>query len=162
MKVSLVGLSLSDQIWSMLDPTAQLSHGPATLIVDLTGTGKPLVDLFSAAAAASPVPPVQIDSLNVNKLQLTAAGAELTGAGALTFDNAMGMPMPLGAIDLKLSGANKLMDGLVAMGVMPQDQVMFAKMMMGMYAVPAGEDLFTSKIEFKEGGQILANGQPIK
>ena len=69
---------------------------------------------------------------------------------------------PLGAVDLKLSGANKLMDGLVAMGVMPQDQVMFAKMMMGMYAVPAGEDLFTSKIEFKEGGHILANGQPIK
>ena len=115
-----------------------------------------------SAQAASPVPPVQIDSLNVKKLQLTAAGAELTGAGALTFDNATATPMPLGAIDLKLSGANKLMDGLVAMGVMPQDQVMFAKMMMGMYAVPAGEDLFTSKIEFKEGGRILANGQPIK
>ena len=161
-KVSLVGLAVSDQVWKMIDPTEKLAHGPATLIIDLTGTGKPLVDLFSPAAAASPVPPVQIDSLNVNKLQLTAAGAELTGAGALTFDNATATPMPLGAIDLKLSGANKLMDGLVAMGVMPQDQVMFAKMMMGMYAVPAGEDLFTSKIEFKEGGRILANGQPIK
>ncbi|WP_444453587.1 DUF2125 domain-containing protein [Rhodobacter capsulatus] len=161
-KVSLVGLSLSDQIWKVIDPTAKLAHGPATLIVDLTGTGKAMIDLFSLAAAASPVPPVQIDSLNVNQLQLTAAGAELTGNGALTFDNSMGMPMPLGAVDLKLAGANKLMDGLVAMGVMPQDQVMFAKMMMGMYAVPAGDDLFTSKIEFKEGGQILANGQPIK
>ncbi|PYF11890.1 uncharacterized protein DUF2125 [Rhodobacter viridis] len=161
-KVSLVGLSLSDQIWKMIDPTTKLGHGPATLIIDLTGKGKAMVDLFSPAAAASPVPPVEIDSLDVNKLQLTAAGAELTGAGALTFDNSMGMPMPLGAVDLKLSGANKLMDGLVAMGVMPQDQVMFAKMMMGMYAVPTGDDLFTSKIEFKEGGHILANGQPIK
>lgn len=161
-KVSLVGLSLSEQIWQMIDPMAKLAHDPATLIIDLTGTGRPTVDLFSGAAAASPVPPVEINSLNVNKVQLTAAGAELTGTGAMNFDNSMGVPMPIGAVDLQLSGANKLMDGLVAMGVMPQDQVMFAKMMMGMYAVPAGEDLFTSKIEFKEGGHILANGQPIK
>jgi len=161
-KIALVGLAVSDQIWAMLDPQQKLGHDPATLIIDLTGTGKAMVDLFSPAAAASPVPPVEINSLNVNKVQLTAAGAELTGNGALTFDNSMGTPMPLGAVDLKLSGANKLMDGLVAMGVMPQDQVMFAKMMMGLYAVPAGDDLFTSKVEFQPGGKILANGQPIQ
>jgi hypothetical protein len=74
----------------------------------------------------------------------------------------MGMPMPLGAIDLKLVGANGLMDKLVTMGLMPQDQAMFARMMMGLYAVPAGEDEMTSKIEFKEGGEILANGQRIQ
>jgi hypothetical protein len=161
-KIGLIGLNLSEQIWAMLDPTAKLDHGPATLIIDLTGKGKALIDLFSPAATASPAPPLQIDSLNVNKVQLTAAGAELTGNGALTFDNSMGKPMPLGAVDLKLAGSNKLMDALVAMGVIPQDQVMFGKMMLGLYAVPAGDDLFTSKIEFKEGGKILANGQPIQ
>ena len=161
-KVGLEEVSVSEQIWGMLDPQSHLGHGPATLIVDLTGKVKALVDLFSPEAAQSPAPPMEIDSLTVNKLQLTAAGADLTGQGAMTFDNSAGMPMPLGAIELRLAGANKVMDGLVAMGLMPQDQVMFAKMMMGMYAVPAGDDLVTSKIEFQEGGRILANGQPIQ
>lgn len=161
-KVGLEGVAMSEQIWAMLDPQGHLGHGPATLIVDLTGKAKALVDLFSPEAAQSPVPPMEIDSLTVNKLQLTAAGADLTGQGAMTFDNSAGMPMPLGAIELRLAGANKVMDGLVAMGLMPQDQVMFAKMMMGMYAVPAGDDVMTSKIEFQDGGRILANGQPIQ
>ncbi|PTV95268.1 uncharacterized protein DUF2125 [Rhodobacter aestuarii] len=161
-KLVIDGLSVSEQLWAMFDPQGHLGHGPATLVIDLSGKAKALMDLYSDEAAKSPVPPMQIDSLDVNKIQLTVAGADLSGKGALTFDNSMGMPMPLGAIDLQLSGANKLMDGLVAMGMMPQDQVMFAKMMMGVYATPQGEDMFSSKIEFKEGGRILANGQPIQ
>ncbi|MBZ4022105.1 hypothetical protein CKO11_06490 [Rhodobacter sp. TJ_12] len=161
-KIVLDGLTVSDQLWAMFDPQGHLGHGPATLVVDLSGKAKALMDLYSPEAAQSPVPPIEMESLDVNKLQLTVAGADLSGKGALTFDNSMGMPMPIGAIDLQLSGANKLMDGLVAMGMMPQDQVMFAKMMMGLYAVPKGEDLMTSTIEFKEGGRIFANGQPIQ
>jgi len=161
-KIGLNGLSVSDDVWSLLDPQKHLPHDPATLIIDLSGTVTPLIDLFSPEAAKATAPPVQIDSLTLNRLQLTLAGADLNGKGAMTFDNSAGMPMPLGAIDLKLAGANKLMDNLVAMGLMPQDQVMFARMMLGLYAVPAGDDLMTSKIEFKEGGQILANGQRIQ
>lgn len=161
-KIGLNGLSVSDDVWSLLDPQKHLPHDPATLVIDLSGTVKPLVDLFSPEAAKATTPPVQIDSLTLNRLQLTLAGADLNGKGAMTFDNTTSTPMPLGAIDLKLAGANKLMDSLVAMGLMPQDQVMFARMMLGLYAVPAGDDLMTSKIEFKEGGQILANGQRIQ
>jgi hypothetical protein len=40
--------------------------------------------------------------------------------------------------------------------------MMFVGMMLGLYAVPAGDDLYTSKIEFKSGGEILANGQRIR
>ena len=35
-------------------------------------------------------------------------------------------------------------------------------MMMGMFAVPAGDDALTSKIEFKADGGIFANGQQIQ
>lgn len=107
-------------------------------------------------------PPVELDSLKINQVRLAVAGAELSGTGDLTFDNAAPVPMPLGAIDLSLNGAKGLMDKLVTMGLVPQDQAMFAQMMLGVYAVPSGDDAVTSKIEFKEGGQILANGQRIQ
>lgn len=161
-KIGLVGLTVSDEIWGMFDPTAQLPRDPATLVIDLTGKMRPTMDLFSPESAAQSMPPVEVETLDINRVQLTLAGADLTGKGALTFDNTMGMPMPLGAIDLKLVGANGLMDKLVTMGLMPQDQAMFGRMMLGLYAVPAGDDAMTSKIEFKEGGEILANGQRIQ
>lgn len=161
-KIGLVGLSVSEELWAMVDPSQTLPRDPATLVIDLSGKVTALMDLFSPEAAQAQLPPVQVESLNINKVQLSAAGADLSGTGAMTFDNSMGIPMPLGAVDLRLAGANKLMDSLVAMGLVPQDQVMFARMMLGLYAVPAGDDLLTSKIEFKEGGQILANGQRIQ
>ncbi len=121
-----------------------------------------LIDLMDPANANSDAMPGQLDAINLNALQVKAAGAELTGSGAATVDNSSGMPKPVGAVDLKLVGANALIDKLVAMGLIPEDQAMGARMMMGMFAVPSGEDELTSKIEFKEDGGIYANGQRIQ
>lgn len=161
-KIGLIGLTVSEELWAMFDPGAKLPRDPATLVIDLAGKAKPLFDLFSPEFAQAAAPPVELESLDIKALQLTLAGADLSGNGAMTFDNSMGMPMPIGAIDLKLAGANKLIDTLVGMGLVPEDQAMFGRMMLGAYAVPAGDDLLTSKIEFKQGGEILANGQRIQ
>lgn len=164
--LKVVDLTVSDGIWGMIDPTAQLPHDPATVVVDVSGAAKMLMDIFdpanAEAAAAAGATPGQVESVNVNALQVKAVGAELTGTGAATFDNSGPVPKPVGAVDLKLVGANALIDKLVAMGLIPQDQAAGAKMMMGMFAVPAGEDTLTSKIEFKEDGGIYANGQRLQ
>jgi len=163
--LKLVDLAVSDGIWGMIDPTAQLPHDPATLIVDVTGTGKLGFDLLDPAlqapGATPPENPGTVESLDIKELLLRAVGAELSGTGAFTFDNSMGMPMPLGTAELKLKGANALITKLVAMGIIPEDQAMGAQMMLGMFAVPSGEDELTSKIEAKEGGQIFVNGAPL-
>lgn len=161
-KIALQDLEVSDSLWALFDPMQQIPRTPATLIVDLSGTAQASMSLFSPQAAELPMPPIQVDTLNVNALRLDLAGAELTGTGALSFDNSMGMPMPVGQIDLRLAGANGLMNTLTAMGFLPEDQAMFARMMMGLYAVPVGEDELTSTIEFREGGEVLANGQRIQ
>jgi hypothetical protein len=106
--------------------------------------------------------PGKLKSLKVNQLQLTVAGADLTGTGALTFDNSGPVPKPIGTVDLKLTGGNGLMDKLTEMGLLPQDQAAGFKMMLGMFAKPAGDDVMTSEIEFKDDGSILANGQRIQ
>ena len=72
-----------------------------------------------------------------------------------------GMPAPTGKLDLKVTGANTLMDKLVAMGLMPEDQVMGFRMMLSMFANATGEDELTSTLEFKDKG-FFANGQRLQ
>jgi hypothetical protein len=162
MVMKLVDLSVSDTIWGIFDPTAQLPHDPATLILDVTGKAKLLVDIMDPANAASPDMPGELEAVTLNELKLSAAGALLTGTGDVTVDNSAGVPKPVGTVDLALTGANALIDKLVAMGLVPQDQAMGARMMMGLFAVPTGDDALASKIEFKEDGGIYANGQRLQ
>ncbi len=160
--VKLVDLKLSDALWNMFDPGSQLPRDPATLVLDISGSIKPLMDLFDPANAAAGANPFEVEAAKINALQLKAVGAELTGTGDVTFDNSAGTPKPLGMVDLKLTGATALMQKLGAMGLIPQEQIMGAQMMLGMFTVPAGEDAVTSKIEFKEDGGIYANGQRLQ
>lgn len=166
--IKLVELAVNDEIWALVDPTAQLPHDPATLIIDANGTATLTSDLMDPAAQASGAPPGMFNSLNLNQLQLKAVGADLTGNGALTFDNAdmttyPGMPKPVGKVSLQLVGGNALLDKLVAMGLIPEDQAMSARMMLGLFARPGeGEDSLVSEIEMGADGSVMANGQRLK
>ena len=73
------------------------------------------------------------------------------------------MPRPTGGIDLKLVGGNGLLDNLINMGILPEQQAMGARMMMGLFTRAGTEpDTVTSKIEINDAGHILANGQRIQ
>ena len=161
----LVGLEIDDMIWGMFDPMGQLPHDPATLIIDLSGKAILTEDFTDPEFAENMdiAPPGTLEEIKVNALQLTFAGAELTGDGAFTFDNSVGIPMPSGIANLMLVGGNGLLDKLVAMGFVPEEQAMGARMMTGLFARPGdGEDTLVSTIEVKEDGSVLANGQRIK
>lgn len=168
--LTLGDFEMSDLIWGIFDPTSQLPRDPATIVLDLTGKAKLLVDFLDpdAAVQMATETPGELQALTVNKLELDAAGAKLDGTGDFTFDNTdqttfPGMPKPIGAVNLSLVGGNGLLDKLVGMGLLPEDQAMGARMMMGLFAVPGTEpDTLSSKVEFTEDGQVLANGQRIK
>ena len=163
--LKLEGLTASDMLWSMFDPSNVLPRDPAALIVDLAGKGNWLVDITDPALAETPIDgaPGEIQALTVRELRLDLAGAELTGTGDLTFNNDAMPPVPVGAINLQLIGGNTLLDKLVSMGLMPQEQAMGMRMMLGIFATPgAGDDTLTSTIEFTPEGGILANGQPLQ
>lgn len=164
MLMKFVDLEVSEGLWGIFDPAAQLPRDPATVIVDLSGAAKMLVNILDPEEAETlgATPPGSLEALDLNELKVSAVGAELTGTGAVTFDNSAGMPKPLGAVDLQLIGGNGLIDKLVAMGFVPEDQAMGARMMLGLFAVPSGEDTLTSKIEFKEDGGVYANGQRVQ
>jgi Uncharacterized protein conserved in bacteria (DUF2125) len=155
--------SVNEEAWAMFDPQGALDHGAADVAIDISGKTKIDIPAMIAADEAG-IPPVMPapESLNITELGLKVAGAALAGTGAFTFDNSVGMPMPLGEANVTVTGANALIDGLIATGLMSEDDAMGARMMMGMFMVPgASADELVSKIEAKEGFQILVNGQPL-
>lgn len=164
--------TVSDMLWGLLDPSAQLPRDPATLALDLTGKAKVLFDFMNpdqaAALESSGAAPGELNALTLKNLVVDAVGARLTGTGDFTFDNTDlvsfdGMPRPTGAVDLKLVGGNGLLDKLVQMGMLPQEQAMGARMMMGLFAIAGTEpDTLNSKLEINDAGHILANGQRIQ
>lgn len=160
--------TMSDMIWAMIDPTAQLPRDPATVALDLTGKARMFGNILDPAAMQPGQTPGEIETLTVKDITLRVAGADLTGAGDFTFDATdkatfPGMPRPQGALNLTLVGGNGLLDKLVAMGMLPQDQAMGMRMMMGVFARPgAGDDTLESQIEINGQGHVLANGQRLR
>jgi hypothetical protein len=170
MALTLGGFTMADMLWGLFDPTGQLPRDPATIDINLSGDVKVTADLTDehAMAGMGDQPPGELHNAQINTLTIRAAGAELTGNGAFTFDNSDlssfdGMPRPEGMLNLMLVGGNGLLDKLVAMGFVPEDQAMGARMMMGLFAVPGdGEDTLNSTIQVNEQGHVLANGQRLK
>lgn len=166
--MKLVDFTLPPEVWGMADPTGQLPQDPATLVIDTAGSIRLLSDFTATPAAGEVPPPPEIYSLSIRDLQLKMVGAALSGTGDLTFDNTdlttfAGMPAPTGALNFKLEGGNGLLDKLASMGLIPEDQLMGARMMMGMFATMAtdGTDSMTSLIEFKNKG-LFVNGQQLQ
>jgi hypothetical protein len=168
--VRLVGLSVGEELWGLIDPMGALPHDPATLIVDIDGTANWLVDIMAPDAEAQMAAgmPGMLHSLDLKELKVAIAGADLSGTGAFTFtpDETFawgGMMAPDGSVNLTLVGANALIDKLVTMGLLQQDMAMQGRMMMGMFAKPGdGPDTLVSTIELKKEGSIFANGMQIK
>lgn len=164
---ALEGLTFADAIWNLFDPSSQLPRDPASLTVGLSGDAVVAQDLFDPAlgqpqADTPPEAPFTPETLTVNRIALDAVGAKADITGALEFgDNPN---EPVGTLKGTFQGVNGLMDKLVAMGLVPQEQMMQMRMMLALFAKPAegNPDQLTSEIEFREGGQIFANGQQVK
>jgi len=165
------GLELGNDIWAMFDPTETLPRDPAALSVDLTGQATLLQDLMNFAEMSELAEgnlPIELNTLTIKNFLISAVGASLSGTGDFAFNNNDlvsfdGMPAPSGTADLKITGANGLIDKLIEMGFVQESDAMGARMMMGMFAVPGeGEDSIKSNLEITKDGKILANGQRIK
>lgn len=159
------GLALPDALWGMLDPGAVLSRDPATLAFDVSGKTKLFADIMDDDAMSSLTSPGELEAMTLNNMEFSLAGASLKGDGGFTFDNTDmdtfdGIPKPEGSVNFKLVGANSLMDNLIEMGLLPAEEAMGVRMMIGMFARPEGDDTLVSEIGVKNG-KITANGQPL-
>lgn len=160
-------ISVNEEIWALLDFAGKLPHDPITVRADLSGMVNVLMDLTSEEAMMMDEPPIEPVSARIEELTVQGLGLNASGEGAVEFDlddtqSYDGMPAPIGSLSFNIEGLNGLLDNLVAMGVIPEDQVMMGRMMLGAFTVPTGEDAVSTTIDLREGGQIFANGQRLQ
>jgi len=166
----LIDLSVSDAIWDLFDGGNVLSRDPATIQLAISGKAKALFDMFDPAqqdAMNGAEMPYELESVSIDTLKINAAGAMVTGDGAFTFDNSdmqtfAPMPRPEGEASVKITGFNALLDNLVAMGLVPEQDVMGARMMVGMFARSTGDDQMETSVEVLPNGQVNVNGNRVR
>jgi Uncharacterized protein conserved in bacteria (DUF2125) len=163
-----VDFTVSEEVWGLFDPAGTLARDPATVIVDLKGKGFWKEDIMDPSLRMEGAqPPGELHSLDLTQVLARAAGAEVSATGALTFDNAdlatfEGVPRPDGQVTVNIKGVTKLVDNLIALGVIGEDEAMGFRMGLAMVAKPgAGPDELVSQIEFKDGG-LYTNGMRMK
>lgn len=167
---NLTDLVLSDTIWSLFDPAAVLPRDPATIAIGLDAKVTPFFDLLDPEQQQAMMMadlPGELNSLTLAMLNLSVAGAQVTGEGAFSFDNSdletfNGLPRPEGAVTFAINGVNGLIDKLIQMGLIPAEDAMMPRMMMGMFTTPVGDDMLTSVVEVNSDGHVLANGQRLR
>ena len=153
-------LAIGDAGWMMIDPNGALPHDPLNVDIDVSANVQFPADIMSAAMM-DPMSAAKFSDATINTFEISAAGADVTADGSLTFDPAMPAPLPTGIISVSLDGVVGLMNNLAAMGMIPADQVGMFTGLLGVYAVPAGEDSYTTDIEFKGMEPPTINGQPL-
>ncbi|MEL6550621.1 MAG: DUF2125 domain-containing protein [Pseudomonadota bacterium] len=170
--LSLRDLSIDDFLWDLFDPAAVLPRDPATFVLDIAALGRWIVDPFNESALAAQEDdelPGEVSSARIEALELRAAGARVTAEGGVSFDYSDretfdGLPAPDGEVSARIEGVGGLIDKLVMMGLVPQEQSMGARLMLGLFASPVAgeEDVFTSNLVVAPDGSVFANGQQIR
>lgn len=162
-RVAYEDVILGAGIWAMADPAETFPRDPLTVIADLSGSLRVLQNLMTADIEdMDGPPPVELQQMTLNELRVSAAGATLTGSGSAEFAPGP-VPMPVGSVDLQLSGGLALLDTLEAAGLVPIEQLAMVRGMLGAFARPgATPDTLESTIAFTEGGGITANGVPLQ
>jgi hypothetical protein len=163
-------LAVSDAIWNMADPQNILPRDALTIALGLDAQVTPFFDFLDPAqqeAAMMSDIPGELNGAQITELTVRGAGAEITGEGAFTFDNSDletfdGLPRPEGQVNFAINGVNGLVDKLIQMGLIPEEEAMMPRMMLGMFATPVGDDMLTSTIEVNSEGHLLANGQRLR
>jgi hypothetical protein len=169
-KFDLIDLVVGDALWNLFDPNNVLPRDPATLQIALSGKAKALIDMLDPSQAAifeSTEVPFELSSVSLDTLKIMAAGALFTGTGAFTFDNDdtqtfAPLPRPEGDASFEITGLNKLLDNLVTMGLVPEQDVMGPRMMMGMFGRATGDDQMAIDVVVAPDGQVNINGNRVR
>ncbi len=170
--VNYENLTLGETVWSLFDPGHVVPRDPANLRADLTGSAEVFWDIFNLFAftidPSVPEPDFlspfgELQQVIINEVFVSVADTELNATGQLDFEPGPFAPVPIGEIDVSLSGGNTLIGTLAEIGILPPQQAGMARGLLGMFAIPgASPDSYNSTIGFGPGGSITANGVPLQ
>ncbi|WP_127113642.1 DUF2125 domain-containing protein [Shimia sediminis] len=168
--LEMTGLSLDESLWAMFDPGAVLPRTPADLVMKASGHARNMVewlDILNVETAMDTLPGLAVEpqDLTLDSFVLRAAGAEVSGTGAVSFDNSAAPPLPIGTARFDIKGANTLIDTLVSMGLLSDKDASGARMGLAMMTKPAEDgsaDRLRSEVEMTAEGHVYVNGNRMK
>ena len=162
-------LALPENLLSYFDPGSILPRDPANLEFDVSGNGKLMTDLADPAAfimeienGAGFLPQV----LSLNKLLVSLAGTQLTGHGQAEFviddqEWSFLQQIPQAKAEFVLTGANRLVDRLVAAGLIEKTQATWIRLQLALLTIPNEDGGLSSMIETNNLGHLFVNGQRV-
>lgn len=163
---SVKGFEMNQELWSMFDPEGVIDREPVTVVLDANGKVIVLRDSFDGDLSEimnMDHAPVEIRSLDLNEIRIKLAGVEVTGDGAFAFFTRSEVPWPVGSAHFAVTGVDKLLDGLVEIGIVQDLQALAFRGMVEAFARPDdGLDGFGLTIETGEDGSVLVNGQRVQ
>ncbi len=169
--IEISDVTMSDLLWMLADPAGNFPRDPASVALAVTGTmdlRQTYLDPISLGRLHAQSPLLaEPKTLNVDALLARGLGLDLQGEGAFVFDTDQDatfedLPRPSGMLDLILKGGNGFLDTIESMGPIPARIAASGKRLLATFTTPgAGPDTVTSKIEFTDDGDILANGKSV-
>lgn len=115
----------------------------------------------------SDVPPFDLSRVRLENLLVRVGDSEFTGTGAVTLIGGLlaqiGRPMPdaEGDLTFNLIGGERLLQRVQSLGLVPEDQLFFARMMINGLGRPVGDDHLQSDVAIRPGGVVTVNGAPL-
>ena len=138
-----------ETLWKSFDPTGRFEREPADLLLDATSS-------MRLAGGQGRAVPVELSNVSLNELKVAALGATVDASGDVEILQPINLP--LGRIDVSLTGAGALIDKLRGIGVLDEGLADQADAILQVYARAAEDaDRHQTEIAFTNDG-LLING----
>jgi hypothetical protein len=163
--VSVTDLTVGEAAWAALDPQGLIPREPISLVMDLGGRMTLDFATFAAAEEAGmPLPPPELESLEVRAFEVSGAGLRASGTASFAFDSSTGTPVPKeGTATARIEGLDRFLDTLVGLGVVTTEDARNARLGLATVFRPGGApDTREATIEMRADGSIFANGVQIQ
>lgn len=157
LRLALVGIEGGERLWQSVDPEGALARSPASLVLEVAGTGRLRPPEPDGARTELPL---DLGAIEIVSARLEALGASLTADGTVTFPGPANLPE--GTITLRGENLLEALGDLQAAGILDEGMHQVAMMMVALYGRPGDtEDTLVTDIDFSLDG-ITVNGEPIQ
>ncbi|HSF94409.1 MAG TPA: DUF2125 domain-containing protein [Thermohalobaculum sp.] len=155
LRLALDGAEPDPALWALIDGEAKLPREPATLIVDLEGTGR--IPPGAAIPRPGEAQPFEFGTLSIKTVDLSLLGASLAARGEVAFEPVS--QQPTGQVTVTLIDALALPGRLAEIGLIDQASAAMAMMMAETLTEPGATPAErVARIEMTEGAMTV-NGQ---
>ena len=168
-RIGVQELGISETFWDMFDPLKIFDRNSFSLMLDLEGVARLMTDYMSVDWNTTNDFDglAEVLAVSINEFVVSGLGAEFSADGMFTFDNDdhvtfEGFPRPEGDIRLSVKGLNDVLQKMSTTGLIGSEEVMGARMLMGMFTVPIGMDELEAELWIDPTGVVYANGQRIR